>query len=321
MTGHPSFDLLGEGIRDYYRDEEIVAEHGDDYILVNTNFSMFNMKMDLKRYLSMLGRMKEWKMYQDPAVQASVWASKDYQQKVFESFIDLVRFLSARFPDRHVILRPHPMERLEPYADAFAGLGNVFVRTSGSVRRWIATASCVIHHDCTTGMEALLMGKLVVGYRSVFDEAHTCRLQASIGINARTREEVAQAIVGGGMSPDMLDEQLDLLRPFIANLEFNGADRLAHLAASLAGGRAAWKPEPLGLAESFKCWRKHFSKLVRSRQPGHNGRKVRYALEKFPRIPVSHVQECVRRFREVDPGLPEVRLRHLALNTYFIEPL
>lgn len=320
VTGHPSFDLLNEGIRDYYHDEEIIAEHGKDYVLVNTNFSLFNMKMDLKRYLSMLGRMQEWKIYQAPEVQTAVWASKDYQQKVFRSFIELVRFLSAQFPDRHVILRPHPMERREPYDAAFAGLSNVFVRTSGSVRRWIAAAGCVIHHDCTTGMEALLMDKLVVRYQSVFDEAHTCRLQASIGVNARTREEVGQAIATGRMSRDALDEQLDLLSPFLANLGFNSADRLARLAASLAEGRPTWKPDPLGLTESFKCWRKHLSKLIRANQPGHNGRKVRYALEKFPRIPVSYVQECVRRFREVDPDLPEVRLRHLALNTYFIEP-
>lgn len=321
VTGHPSFDLLGEGVRGYYHDEAIIREHGDDYILVNTNFSLYNMKMDLKRYLRMLGRMTEWTMYQDPEVQAGIWASREYQQRVFDSFIEMVGFLAERFPERHVVVRPHPMEKLDAYANAFAGFDNVFVNNSGSVRKWIASSGCVIHHDCTTGLEALLMGKPVIGYRAVFDEAHTCRLQGSIGIEARNLEAVAEAVERGAMPKADLEAQMDQLRPYIANPEGGAAERIARLAAELDGGRENWRPERLGLVEACKCWRKHLSKLLRARQPGHNGRKVRYALEKFPRIPVRHVQECVNRFREIDPGLPQVEVRHLALNTYLIDPL
>jgi len=320
VTGHPSFDLLGEKMRVYYRDEEIIREHGEDFILINTNFSLFNMKMDLKRYIRMLGRMEEWEMYKKPEVQADLWAANDYQRKVYDEFIKLIRLLSRTFPNRHIIVRPHPMEKQETYTNVIGDLPNVFVTGNRSVRRWIFSASCVIHHDCTTGLEALLMDKLVIGFRPVFEKARTCYLQANMGVHTTSSDEVVDLIRQGTMGKAETERQLALVRPFIANLRRNAAETVAGLAVSEARPEAIWTPEPLGLVESVKCWRKHLSKLIRSRQPGHNGRKVRYALEKFPRLPFSHIQGCVERFTAIDPTLANMNLKELALNTYYLEP-
>jgi surface carbohydrate biosynthesis protein len=319
-TGYPSFDLLSERFHPYYASEEIVRAHGKNFIMVNTNFSLFNLKMSLKKYMKMLGRMKEWKVYNDSKVQSHLMKGVEHEGKMFAEFRALIRALAQAFPDRHVVVRPHPMEGHTLYKGSFRDLDNVFVDSRGPVRRWIESAAVVVHHDCTTGAEALLMNKLVIGYRPFINAAHSCSVMSRIGVQVTTVEEAIQVVREGRMPEDQYRSQLDVLRPYFSNLEQNSAESIASYVAQYADPAKVWTPRPLGAWESFKCWRKYASKLLRCLQPGHNGRKVRYALEKFPRLPFAEVQSRVERMRVIEPDLPRVRLTSLALNTFLIEP-
>jgi hypothetical protein len=276
--------------------------------------------MSLKKYMKMLGRMEEWELYNDSKVQSRLMDGVDHQGKLFAEFRSLIRVLAREFPDRHVVVRPHPIEGHKLYQDSFRDLDNVFVDDRGPVRRWIEAAAAVVHHDCTTGAEALLMNKLVVGYRPFVDSAHVCSVMSKIGVHTTTIEEAVEAIREGKVSREEYQSQLEVLRPYFSNLEHCSAEVVASFVAQHADPAKVWIPRPLGAWESFKCWRKYASKLLRCMQPGHNGRKVRYALEKFPRLPFAEVQSRVERMRAVDPDLPPVRLTSLALNTFLIEP-
>jgi len=99
------------------------------------------------------------------------------------------------------------------------------------------------------------------------------------------------------------------------------AEAIAELAAEQARTFGeTWIPEPLGIWGNILCWRKYASKLLRARQPGRNGRKVRYALSKFPRLPLSAVRERIEKMRTVEPSLPEVDVTSLAMNTFLMRP-
>ena len=114
--------------------------------------------------------------------------------------------------------------------------------------------------------------------------------------------------------------RIDILRPYLANIETSAAKTIADMAAGLAEGRETWLPEPLGFIDSLKVWRKHVSKLIRAKQPGKNGRKVRYALNKFPRVRIGTVRDIIERLRKIEPDLPEVDVEQLCLNTFLIRP-
>ncbi len=320
ITGHPSFDLANERFVPFYRDPEIVREHGEDYIQVNTNFSYANLKMDIDRYCKMMAGMDEWKIYGKPEVQQFVRDLHAFQTVLLEEFVTLVHGLAETFPDRHIIFRPHPMEDRQRYIKEFEPLGNVYVDNSKPVRNWLATAGCVVHYDCTTGMEALLMGRHVIGYRPVQDDGLTSKLFGRIGTPTDTLDGVVEAIRQGDMAADLRQEQLEMLTPYLANLKESAAARIADYAVESTTPDKVWFPRPLGWKEKLECWRKHVSKLLRARQPGHNGRKVRYALDKFPPMPVEVVIERVRRLREVEPTLPQVRVEQMALNTFLMVP-
>jgi len=320
-TGHHSFDLASEKFAPYYRNEGIIAEHGEEYILINLNNGIFNHAMGLDNYLKMIQRMDEWKIYTQSEYLEFIYNQAKYQERLAEGQFALIELLAKTYPDRHIIIRPHPTENNEYYTDRLEEFSNVYVTNQGQVREWITSAACVIHHDCTTSLEALLMGKTVIQYRPVFNEEYVDELLATIGLRAENPEEVLRLVEHGQMDEDVKREQLANFEPNLANVSRSAAETVADMAASMSSHiKETWIPEPLGLWDSLKCWRKHISKVIRSKQPGRNGRKVSYALNKFPRLPLECVVERVEKLRAIDPTLPKVSVSQLALNTYLMEP-
>ena len=317
VTGYPSFDLACRKFLPYYRDESLVRRHGEDYTLINTSFTC-NHVMGFDYYISMLGRMKEWRIYRDEQFMSFMRRTAEYQRQLLEPFAELARSLATRFPERHVIIRPHPVENMDFYRDRTRDLPNVFVDRSGSVRKWIATAGAVIHHDCTTGLEALLMGKPLIQYRPHFDPELAAAIVSELGHPAETPEAVADLVVatskGCGPAPSAHD-----LTSYVANLRQKACEVIADMAAGFAaGGPAAWKPRPPGVWGSVKCWRKYLSKLLRAKQPGRNGRKVRYALSKFPYMTEQDIRDRLDKLWAIEPELPRARVERLTVNTFLL---
>jgi len=319
-TGYPPFDLIQEKFRPFHEDADIIEKHGRDYILINTSFAYANNMMGFDRYMKMLSKMDEWQIYADPeylAIQKTIY---DHQMLMLEAIVDLAQRLGEWFPKRHIVIRPHPGEDANFYADRMTDHHNVYVESMGTAREWISSAGFVIHHDCTTGMEALLMGCPVIQYRPYYDKQAMAPIMPSLGVKTTTPEEVAKVIHSGSMPDEIRQKQLNLLKPYLTNFSGSAAKTIAKLAAQYAQDKPTWLPKPLGLWGNIKCWRKYISKLIRAHQPGRNGRKVRYALNKFPRMSLNEVVSKLEKLREIEPDLPEVDVQELCLNTFLITP-
>ena len=320
VTGHPAFDLTAPEFIPFYLRKSITEEHGDDYILINTSFGMFNHEMGFDYYVKMLGNMKEWSVYGDEDHLAHLRRRCAHQERTALAMIELARKISEAHPSRHVIIRPHPAEGTAFYETKLRDCPHVFVIKSGSAREWIASAGGVIHHDCTTGLEALLMGKLVLQFEPYEGIEGSAMLMTKIGLKTTNADDALRHIERGVMPEDMKSELLRQLAPYVANIEGNAASAVADLAEQYADGVETFLPGPLGLWENAKCWRKYASKLLRARQPGRNGRKVRYALNKFSRLTRHEVERRLAGLRKVEPRLPEVAVEQLCLNTFLIRP-
>ena len=83
----------------------------------------------------------------------------------------MIKKLSKNFPDQTIILRPHPVEKLETYTNYLSNLYNVHIIREGSAKEWILNASMVIHSACTTGIESFLAEKPVISFYPHFEEA------------------------------------------------------------------------------------------------------------------------------------------------------
>jgi hypothetical protein len=150
LTGCPRFDFAAPRWRKLLDGDR----HG--YLLVNANFPLVN-----SRFSSKPGAERE-------AMIRAGWDGSyidrfltDLKQ-VFANYLVEIGRLAAARPDRAILVRPHPFESEEVYRRALAQHSNVVVDGAGSVLDMIQNAAGVIHLNCGTAIEAVLLGKLPI---------------------------------------------------------------------------------------------------------------------------------------------------------------
>ncbi|WP_173918948.1 surface carbohydrate biosynthesis protein [Halobacillus sp. Marseille-Q1614] len=172
MVGNPRFDLLRPKYRPLYQNEakDIQAEYGD-FILINTRFPLYNGSQ----------RKKEGESH----------PSLLYIKQLYYQFIEMAKFLSLRFPETSIVLRPHPAENVASYQKALASYKNVSILHEGSVIQWLLAAKLVVHNGCTSSIEAFLLEKPIISYvPSLSSPAPALLLPDKLGIMATKVEEV-----------------------------------------------------------------------------------------------------------------------------------
>ena len=150
LTGCPRFDFAAPRWRTLLDGER------RGYLLVNANFPLVN-----SRFSSKPGAERE-------AMIRAGWDGTyidrflaDLKQ-VFANYLTEIGRLAAARPDRAILVRPHPFESEEVYRSALAQHANVVVDGTGSVLDMIQNAAAIIHLNCGTAVEAVLLGKLPI---------------------------------------------------------------------------------------------------------------------------------------------------------------
>jgi surface carbohydrate biosynthesis protein len=222
VTGNPRFDVHRPDLRAVFaeRTDKIRRRHGP-YILVNTKFSTFNGFAQSEKDIS---GMRRRGMLQTAEHEAEAQGLKNFQGLVFEGFMHLVDRLSQSFPDYTVIVRPHPSEDHEPWRARAATLPNVEVIYDGNVAEWILASEICIHNNCTTGVEAYLLGKPAISYRPACDPKFDLFLPNALSSEAFELEQVMEmvtTVLGGKTISSDKDNSANAhtARHFIANIE------------------------------------------------------------------------------------------------------
>jgi surface carbohydrate biosynthesis protein len=150
LTGCPRFDFAAPRWRTLLDGER------RGYLLVNANFPLVN-----SRFSSKPGAERE-------AMIRAGWDGAyidrflaDLKQ-VFANYLVAIGRLAAARPDRAILVRPHPFESEEVYRTALAQHANVVVDGTGSVLDMIQNAAAIVHLNCGTAVEAVLLGKLPI---------------------------------------------------------------------------------------------------------------------------------------------------------------
>ena len=143
VTGCPRFDLAlwpkqPEGER-------------SGHVLVNTNFAVVNP--------ARASAATDRKSMRDVGFsETEVDELVKVIDGVMRGFVQAIADLAEARPETEFVLRPHPFEKIEPYQERLASLGNVTVERKGSVVDALAGASCMLHVNCSTAVEAPLSG-------------------------------------------------------------------------------------------------------------------------------------------------------------------
>jgi surface carbohydrate biosynthesis protein len=150
VTGCPRFDFAAPRWRG------LLDGDRRGYLLVNANFPPVN-----SRFSSKPGAERE-------AMIRAGWDGAyvdrflaDIKQVFAQYLVEIGRLATAR-PDRDILVRPHPFESEDVYRAALQRHPNVVVDGTGSVLDMIQNAAAVVHLNCGTAIEAVLLGKLPI---------------------------------------------------------------------------------------------------------------------------------------------------------------
>ncbi|MCI5197471.1 MAG: hypothetical protein D3919_14885 [Candidatus Electrothrix sp. AW5] len=185
VCGNPRFDLLRKEYRAIFQPgaDALTKKYGS-ILLINTNFSFFNhfrSKNQLKSMLACYPLAKE-KSFMDG------WMR--YHEDGFNAFRDLLPALSKKYSDHTIVIRPHPSENHEIWSRLTDHFANVVVNAQGNVHEWILASDLLLHDNCTTAVEAFILGVAPFNFRKKRLEQYDNFLPRILSHCVTTKEEL-----------------------------------------------------------------------------------------------------------------------------------
>ncbi|MGE4064678.1 MAG: surface carbohydrate biosynthesis protein [Rhodospirillaceae bacterium] len=308
--GNPRWDLLRPEYRGYFAPEAaaIRARFGR-FILINTNFSSYNAwhpdgAKEIATLADETGAFKK----DDEADQQVLSDIIEFEKQTFHHYAEMLPALSAAFPDHSIVVRPHPTENHERWHALTAPYPNVKTVYEGTVIPWLLAAEAVIQNSCTTGVEALTLGRPVISYCKTDSPLQEWHLANQVCY--RVHDEASL---------------IESLKKFIANPpmfgEANAAGRrtLAKHISCLAG-ETSTEAIVKSLISYANKYEKQATKLARTMTMAEGFKPYpvnKYRRLKLPIISAADVQERVIRITKLHPDIATVTISHIAESAFY----
>jgi surface carbohydrate biosynthesis protein len=221
VTGCPRYDFCAHPWRALMQPPADVAP---GFVLVNTNFPIVNPRFSQGSEAEV-------------AAAVAVGFEPDHVNRYLEAartacaaVRDTIEKLAREFPDTQIVVRPHPFENAAAYSSL--GATNVVVRQVGTSLEWLNAASLLVHMNCSTSIEAVMLGCEPVSTEWLNGE--TLRLASFTGISrvCSSFDELVSCVrdvrAGRGLPAD----------PALAERRRELIESLYHAADGKAGERA-----------------------------------------------------------------------------------
>lgn len=213
VTGCPRYDFAASQWAGALPSVDVPA---GPMVLVNTNFPLLkprfqSVEQEIHDLVHRIGYDEQW--------------IREFFQQALHARVEVIaatRALAERFEDVHFVIRPHPFESAGEYEAAQRD--NLRVRQSGSVFPWIQRASALLHFNCSTAVEAVLMGREPILLDWIDAPLLSQPTSAAISHRPQTLDAAATLltrILAGSLS---LESELTRQRAQIIRDYFNAAD-------------------------------------------------------------------------------------------------
>jgi surface carbohydrate biosynthesis protein len=319
VTGNPRVDLLRSDVRAYFDPE--VAELRDrfgPFILINTNFALVN------HFIPKLGNGQPAPGEPASGVQAEVLAQlRVLRTGLFRAFQEMVPAISEALPDTAIVIRPHPVERHEPWQAVARNHKRVHVVSEGNVVPWLIAARVLVHNCCTTSVEASILNTPSVAYEPVRGEFPESTLPNSLSHRALDLEQLTRtlAAIMDGKLGVLPEPERRHLRDHIAACEGRlASDRMVDVLE--AAGYLARRPEPPGGLRYLAGWTvaklRSLGKRIGSRRRDHRG-SAEYHDHRFPDISAELIRERIEKFGALLGRFEGLRVRQSSQHIFHID--
>ena len=194
----------------------------DNFILINTNFSIANYSSHLDSVLD-----EQYRGHDDQESQHKVIQGYAEEKRTLAHFIEVVSELALRYPKEKFVLRPHPTESSDIYKSIFSIYKNIIISKDYSAIEWIDKCKVLIQNGCTTSIEGHLMGKKVLNFYP-FSPTNMVLVTQDIGINCKNIDELAHNLFGTNIDLKLAAEKRLSLNRLLDNT--NSTFDASHLA-------------------------------------------------------------------------------------------
>jgi surface carbohydrate biosynthesis protein len=250
ITGNPRWDFLRPELRSLYAaDAEAIRNTYAPFILINTNIGLVNSAKNSAKAL-IKSMASDGRIHLDQAEdRAFIDNILAFEHANFAAAIPLVQRLRREFPRHQIVLRPHPTENMEPYADKLAGLERVHLVREGPAAAWLNACDVLVHTSCTTATEAFALGKPAISFQTLTTPLHQYLLSGSLSLIGRSEEEVValvHQVLAGKAGSERAAQEAVFNQFFAAQTGPLAAERIAHEVNKRAGSQTSrqtqWTP-------------------------------------------------------------------------------
>jgi len=317
-TGNPRFDLLRPEFRSVFQDDAkwIERKYGD-FILINTNFASSNHFKGHDFGFTILERRGLIRNKDDEIFHRE---RLDYQKKILNCFVEMIREIHDEFPGYRIVLRPHPSENQQFWREITHGLPNVTVVHEGYIIPWLMAAKTLIHNGCTTGIESFLIKTPAIAYCPVVSEKFDNYLPNALSHVVSDTHELEEQIrkVLDMDEDDALfhdPERRSIAEAHITSIDGEFAcerivNSLLPITENLRGGDTNWgEPFRPIFVKGYLFIRDTFER------PRENDR---YIEHKFEELDLSDVLGCMKQFRDASGRFGSIKVSRLGKNLFYI---
>ncbi len=306
--GNPRLDLLRPELHPYHAAEvEKIHREIGDFLLFNTNFPSINLvvKREIPYHKRSSPQDQEFRQQAEKNYRSFI----GHRQFMFRAFRDLLPALARALPaGMKLVVRPHPAENPDVWKELARTHSNMIIASEGSVVPWVMASATLLHNDCTTAVEARLLGKEPIAYiPKGTPENGSCFLPNAVSHQAHDLDGIMDflaAIRDGNIDNAPLEAILD--RHVSARRGKMAAERVVDHAEDLlarnenAGLAPPWQLKAFGLL-------RHGWKKLKARK-----RTDKYIASVFPSLPPSMLEERLSRLGEIlNMPMDEVQIKRI----------
>lgn len=317
VCGNPRFDLMREDHRDFYTQR--VHAINDKYgkiILVNTNFAFCN---HFKTEEELQGMLQSYPLASEDGY-IDGWIT--YQKHGFETFTQLLPELSSVYPDHTILVRPHPSENFQPYREIAKKYPNIVVNAEGNVHEWILASDVLLHDNCTTAVEAYVLGVPAISYRTFADSRYENLLPRALSYLVETKTDLLETLERAVIREVSLMDQIwnekndQILDNYISGLkDDDSVHKMVGILKTAYAGQDGLERSFLHNVENYLKiqWRKLLHRYRDIRTPPDG-----YMHQKFPGINGQEILDVFRNFDSQTETTSRVELKKIVKDIFLV---
>ena len=225
--------------------------------------------------------------------------------------------MKEKFPDHTIVVRPHPSENHNIWEQTVKDLSGCLVTGERNVLEWILASDVLIHTNCTTAVEAFLMGRRAIFYKPypLGDYAQT--LPNGVSLEAKDLDELIDMV--GDVLNGSTVENSDAEKRKFAQYYIEGC----------TGKLASEKVLDFLEEQNFLVDRKRNSNqmlwvgirslwLVAQKMKEISGKHSSYDTKKFPGISMEELEHDVEKFGNVTNERFNIKIKPVGKDCFFL---